>query len=67
MQLMQLMRFYYFHYLMISSLANLYGKELENKDPKKIDNTLLVNTRFKLIDKKIKKGIQSILGSGITQ
>ena len=52
---------------MINSLANLYGKELENKDPKKIDNTLLVDTRFKLIDKKIKKGIQSILGSGITQ
>ena len=51
---------------MINSLANAYGKESNNTGHKEINTNLLVDTGYNIIDEKIKKGISSITGSGIT-
>ena len=54
----------------ITSLAdpiiNSFVKELKNTDTKKINKDILVDAGLNIIGKKIKKGISSITGSGIT-
>ena len=64
---MQVIHFFFFSlFRMIRPLAKSYGKELENKDPKKIDSNILAETGFKMIVKKIKKIVSSITDSGRT-
>ena len=58
--------FFFSLFRMIRPLAKSYGKELENKDPKKIDSNILAETGFKMIVKKIKKIVSSITDSGRT-
>ena len=50
----------------VNSIKNLFGKELMNKDPKEIHSKLFLDTGLNMIGKKIKKGISTIKGSGIT-
>ena len=49
-----------------NSIKNSFAKELKNKDPKGIDSKLFLDTGLNIIGKKIKKGISSITGLGIT-
>ena len=48
------------------SLAYSIAKESKNMGAKKINNDILVDAGLNLPSKKIKKGISSITGSGIT-
>ena len=58
--------FFFSLFRMIRLLAKSYGKELENKEHKKIDSNILAETGFNIIDKKMKKTISSITDSGRT-
>ena len=58
--------FFFSLFRMIRLLAKSYGKELENKEHKKIDSNILAQTGFNIIDKKMKKTISSITDSGRT-
>ena len=48
------------------SLENSIAKELKNGGAKKINSDILVDAGLNLLGSKIKKGISSITGSGIT-
>ena len=50
----------------INSVATSYVKELNDTDTKKLNSNVLIHTRLNMIGKKIKKGISSVTGSGIT-
>ena len=56
--------FFFSLFRMIRLLAKSYGKELENKEPKKIDSNILAETGFNMIGKKMKKIISSITDPG---
>ena len=50
----------------INSAANSLEKKLQNRDPEELNSNLLVDAGLNIIGKKIKIGISSITGSGIT-
>ena len=50
----------------INSVGNSFEKELKNAGSKGLNNDLIVDAGLNIISKKIKKGISSITGSGIT-
>ena len=56
--------FFFSLFRMIRLLAKSYGKELENKEHKKIDSNILAQTGFNMIGKKMKKIISSITDPG---